>query len=54
LPESAASQSRGRAAAAHQPRSRQAARDGLTPAARVLSALRRFWVFDVVFLRRGR
>jgi hypothetical protein len=29
-------------------------REAATPAAKFLSALRRMWVFDVVFLRRGR
>ena len=52
--ESAAFGSRARAGTAEKFRPRQAARGSLTPAARVLSALRRLWVFDLVFLRRGR
>jgi hypothetical protein len=52
--ESAAFRSRDRVAAVDKARSRQAARDQPTPAAKVLSTLRRLWDFDLVFLRRGR
>jgi hypothetical protein len=52
--ESAALRSRDRAGSADKLRSRQAARGRLTPAAKLVSVLRRLWVFDLVFLRRGR
>jgi hypothetical protein len=52
--ESAAFSSRDRAATVDKFRSRQSSRDAVTPLAKVLSTLRRLWVFDLVFLRRGR
>jgi hypothetical protein len=52
--DAAALRSRARAGTLDKFRSRQASRDGLTPAAKILSSLRRLWFVEAVFVRRGR